>query len=81
MRRCLTPFIQRGLIEQVDGNLETYRVCSCGSKMSTGAGEKHSDNLNVSFVDAEGSEEVETSPVRGPSGNSGPQVWNCFYQF
>ncbi|KAM7536379.1 hypothetical protein Aperf_G00000086197 [Anoplocephala perfoliata] len=75
IRRCLTPFIQRGLVEQVDGSLDTYRVCSCGSKVSTSDLENHSDSLNVSFVDAEGSEELETSPVRGTSGDSGPQVF------
>lgn len=52
------PFIQCGLTERTNGILEDYQVCRCDSKVSTSIGEKPPDNLNVSFANAEGSEEI-----------------------
>ncbi|VUZ41200.1 unnamed protein product [Hymenolepis diminuta] len=69
VRRCLVPFIQRGIIKQVGGDGDSYRVCT-----STSSGAKNS-NINVSFVDADGPEELETSPSKDADNNSGPQVF------
>nr|CDS33033.2 radixin [Hymenolepis microstoma] len=69
VRRCLVPFIQRGFIEQVVGDGDTYRVCTSASSGAT-----HS-NVNVSFVDADGPEEMEISPTKDVDNNSGPQIF------
>ncbi|VDO01241.1 unnamed protein product, partial [Rodentolepis nana] len=69
VRRCLTPFIQRGFIEQVVGDGDTYRVCTSASGGATNS------NVNVSFVDTDGPEEMETSPTKDVDNNMGPQIF------
>ena len=76
VRRGLQPFLQRGLIEQTSGDVETYRVCSGIPKKSTELDGDMETSINLSMLEQEGPQEMEVSPSREPTA-ADPQVCVC----